>query len=99
MSACFILNWGHAPPTGDRLLVGWAVPAMQAWAVTQAVGTIGAVIMPHNLYLHSGLVLSRRVRHGSRQALHDAIWYSRIESAGAPLLPSPALPPNLSFPD
>ena len=28
----------------------------------QAVGTIGAVIMPHNLYLHSGLVLSRKVR-------------------------------------
>eukprot|EP00967_Tisochrysis_lutea_P039382 scaffold47230_cov32-Tisochrysis_lutea.AAC.3 len=38
--------------------------------------------MPHNLYLHSGLVLSRKIRRGSRQALHEAIWYNRIESAG-----------------
>jgi natural resistance-associated macrophage protein len=86
MSACFVLNWAHSPPTGTALLTGWAVPAMQTWAVTQAVGTIGAVIMPHNLYLHSGLVLTRRVRKTSRRAVHDAIWYSRIESAGARFL-------------
>jgi Mn2+/Fe2+ NRAMP family transporter len=43
-------------------MYGWVVPTMQPYAVTQAVGTIGAVIMPHNLYLHSGLVLSRKVR-------------------------------------
>uniref|UniRef100_A0A7S3WDA8 Uncharacterized protein n=1 Tax=Strombidinopsis acuminata TaxID=141414 RepID=A0A7S3WDA8_9SPIT len=42
--------------------------------------------MPHNLYLHSGLVLSRKIRRGSRQALHEAIWYNRIESAGALLI-------------
>jgi NRAMP (natural resistance-associated macrophage protein)-like metal ion transporter len=29
--------------------------------VLSAVGLIGAVIMPHNIYLHSALVLSRRV--------------------------------------
>ena len=49
----------------------------------QIVGTLGAVIMPHNLYLHSGLVLSRRVHRSSEQRIHEALWYSRIESAGA----------------
>ena len=38
------------------------VPFMDSYAVVQAVGIIGAVIMPHNLYLYSGLVLSRQVR-------------------------------------
>ena len=37
---------------------GWAEPILPRYAVMQAVGTIGAVIMPHNLYLHrsDGLV-------------------------------------------
>ena len=28
---------------------------------TQAIGILGAVIMPHNIYLHSALVQSRKV--------------------------------------
>jgi len=39
--------------------------------------------MPHNLYLHSGLVLSRKINRASPHRVHDAIWYARIESAGA----------------
>jgi len=54
--------------------------------VTQAVGTIGAVIMPHNLYLHSGLVLSRKISREKPRRVNDAIWYTRIESAGALLV-------------
>ena len=39
--------------------------------------------MPHNLYLHSGLVLSRKVNRASPHRVHDAIWYARIEAAVA----------------
>ena len=62
MSVSFFVNWGISggSDVGD-LLMGWVVPTVKPWAITQAVGTIGAVIMPHNLYLHSGLVLSRKV--------------------------------------
>ena len=49
------------------LLFGWLVPSSQRWGVMPLVGTIGAVIMPHNLYLHSGLVLSRKIKRESRQ--------------------------------
>ena len=31
------------------------------YAVLQLVGTVGAVIMPHNLYLHSGICKERRM--------------------------------------
>ena len=46
--------------SGTELVKGWVVPTMAGYAVTTAVGTIGAVIMPHNLFLHSTVVLSRR---------------------------------------
>ena len=68
-------------------------------------GTIGAVIMPHNLYLHSGLVLSRKINRNSPHRVNDAIQYARIESASALLFrrspnpspnPSPSPSPSLN---
>ena len=67
MSFCFFYN-GYAsglPHAWDGLLQGWVVPSMPSYAFTQTIGTLGAVIMPHNLYLHSGLVLSRKVNRAS----------------------------------
>jgi len=90
MSIAFFINWGISggSPSGgeDGLPFGWAVPTVQSWAITQAVGTIGAVIMPHNLYLHSGLVLSRKISRHKPRRVNDAIWYARIESTGALLM-------------
>ena len=46
-----------------EILKGMFVPSIpgDSDAVEQAVGIIGAVIMPHNVYLHSALVKSRKV--------------------------------------
>lgn len=46
-------------PEGTQILEGMLIPWCEncdKTALLQAVGIIGAVIMPHNLYLHSGLV-------------------------------------------
>jgi natural resistance-associated macrophage protein len=37
--------------------------------------------MPHNFYLHSGLVLSRRVSQNSFSEVSEANSYNRLESA------------------
>lgn len=47
----------------------------------QAVGVIGAVIMPHNLYLHSALVKSRDVDRTNKRHVKEANLYYFIESA------------------
>lgn len=86
MSVCFFVNWGNSEADAAELIRGWVVPSMPAFALTQTVGTIGAVIMPHNLYLHSGLVLSRKVNRESPHRVHAAIWYARIEASGALLI-------------
>ena len=49
--------------------------------VTQAVGIIGAVIMPHNLYLHSALVKSRDVDRRQSSAVREANKYYFVESS------------------
>lgn len=99
MSVCFFINWGSVETDGGDLAEGWILPIARQYAITQAVGTIGAVIMPHNLYLHSGLVSSRKIDRHSEVHLFEAV---RCATA-PPLLPhlyqswlTPAPPLRLS---
>merc|ERR1719186_2499451 len=49
----------------------------------QAVGVIGAIIMPHNLYLHSALVKSRDIDRTKKREVREANFYFFIEAAVA----------------
>jgi len=49
----------------------------------QAVGVIGAIIMPHNLYLHSALVKSRDIDRTKKKEVREANYYFFIEAAVA----------------
>jgi len=46
----------------------------------QAVGVIGAIIMPHNLYLHSALVKSRDIDRTKKKDVKEANFYFFIEA-------------------
>ncbi|XP_058433441.1 natural resistance-associated macrophage protein 1 isoform X4 [Marmota monax] len=46
----------------------------------QAVGIVGAIIMPHNIYLHSALVKSREVDRARRAEIREANMYFLIEA-------------------
>mmetsp|Transcript_21942 Transcript_21942/g.35483 ORF Transcript_21942/g.35483 Transcript_21942/m.35483 type:complete len:565 (+) Transcript_21942:5-1699(+) len=81
MCVCFFVNWGVAGTHTEPFLFGWVVPTLPDYVVLQAVATLGAVIMPHNIYLHSALVLSRRVDRGRPAKVREAIKYNAIESA------------------
>ena len=65
------------------ILKGLFVPTIpgDSDALEQAVGIIGAVIMPHNIYLHSALVKSREVDRSKNIKKRDANLYFTIESA------------------
>ena len=47
-----------------------------------AIGIIGATVMPHNLYLHSALVQSRKVER-TESGLHRALRYNVLDSVVA----------------
>lgn len=72
-------------PSQSQVLRGMFVPSCPGCRtpqVEQAVGIVGAVIMPHNMYLHSALVkvsgasLSRTVRALRGQAFQG--WLVRV---------------------
>jgi len=47
-----------------------------------AIGIIGATVMPHNLFLHSALVQSRKLQR-DEASIHTAIRFNTIDSAVA----------------
>ena len=66
----------------EGLLVPWCSDCGSK-ELMQAVGVIGAVIMPHNLYLHSALVKSRNVDRQKPVQVRQANMYFFIEAAVA----------------
>lgn len=49
-------------------------------ALFLALGIIGATVMPHNLYLHSSIVQSRKYDREDKKELKEAIRFARIDS-------------------
>jgi natural resistance-associated macrophage protein len=86
MVVCFFFEWGKTTTDVGDMFKGWIVPILHSYGITQAVGTVGAVIMPHNLYLHSGLVISRKINRNSPNRMYEAINYNAMESALALLV-------------
>eukprot|EP01114_Cavostelium_apophysatum_P023947 TRINITY_DN919_c0_g2_i1.p1 TRINITY_DN919_c0_g2~~TRINITY_DN919_c0_g2_i1.p1 ORF type:complete len:564 (-),score=72.55 TRINITY_DN919_c0_g2_i1:79-1770(-) len=54
------------------------VPRINSDGIYVAISLVGAVVMPHNLYLHSALVLSRKV-DPTKKKLKEASLYNSIE--------------------
>jgi manganese transport protein len=60
IGAAYVLEvWLVGPDWGD-VARGVFIPSLDIAALPIAMGMLGATVMPHNLYLHSSVVLSRR---------------------------------------
>jgi len=69
-----------AQPEMDKVIYG-LIPSMPSEAALYiAIGIIGATVMPHNLYLHSSLVQTRKFDRSST-GIKQAIKYNFIDSA------------------
>ncbi|XP_035998564.1 natural resistance-associated macrophage protein 2 isoform X1 [Fundulus heteroclitus] len=84
MAITFGYEYVTVAPDQGQLLKGMFVPYCEGCGpvqLTQAVGVVGAVIMPHNIYLHSALVKSREVDRAKKKDVREANKYFFIESA------------------
>jgi len=79
ISMCFVIEVFLVEPPLDQVLLGF-VPTISTSAAYYAIGLVGAVVMPHNIYLHSALVMSRKVPR-KRHTIKEAFKYNVIESA------------------
>ena len=60
IGGCFLIQMFQAQPDVLGVVSGLR-PALPPGALFVAIGILGATVMPHNLYLHSALVQTRRV--------------------------------------
>ncbi|XP_050407510.2 uncharacterized protein LOC126822588 [Patella vulgata] len=84
MAFSFLYMYITVQPNQGDILIGLWFPWCQDCnkdAIQQLVGIVGAVIMPHNIYLHSALVLSRKIDRKNKDAVKEANMYYSIESA------------------
>ena len=54
---------------------GWVVPNVPQGSLLIIMSVLGAVVMPHNLYLHSEVVQSRQINKGDKGSIKKALKY------------------------
>lgn len=78
IGACFAVELFLIRPDVREVASG-LVPRLDAASLYVAIGILGATVMPHNLYLHSALVQTRRVGLAP-VAKREAIRYNFIDT-------------------
>jgi manganese transport protein len=80
IGGAFVVEMVLAKPDMSELAKGFIPSLPNDQALYIAIGIIGATVMPHNLYLHSSLVQTRRIENTNR-GIWRAIKYNFIDSA------------------
>ncbi|MBA3829739.1 MAG: Nramp family divalent metal transporter [Taibaiella sp.] len=79
IGGCFLVEMFFARPSLHDVALGF-IPSLPGHAALYvAIGIIGATVMPHNLYLHSALVQTRKVAH-TDSAMRRAIRFNALDS-------------------
>jgi len=79
IAACFMVELWMAKPVFSEIATG-LIPRIDGQSLYVAIGILGATVMPHNLYLHSALVQTRRIG-SSEAAKQQACKFNLLDSA------------------
>jgi manganese transport protein len=82
IGGAFVIEMILAKPDMGDVVVGFIPTLPNDTALYIAIAIIGATVMPHNLYLHSSLVQTRRI-DTTEKGIWTAIKYNFIDSAVA----------------
>ena len=74
IGGCFLIQIYLARPALGGILSGLQ-PSLPPGALYVAIGILGATVMPHNLYLHSALVQTRRIGSDARSKSTACRYY------------------------
>lgn len=81
MGLCYVVEIILARPDWVSIGYGLVTPRLSDQSLYIALGILGATVMPHNLYLHSALVQSRRIERtpeGIRRAIRFNMWDTAV---------------------
>lgn len=82
IGAAFFVELFFARPAIGDVALGFIPALKDDGALYLAIGIIGATVMPHNLYLHSALVQTRRSKR-EEGGIHTSIKFNLIDSSVA----------------
>ncbi len=74
IGSCFLIQIFLAQPDLAGVISGLR-PSLPPGSLYVAIGILGATVMPHNLYLHSALVQTRRIANDSRSKASACRYY------------------------
>lgn len=78
----FLTEMFIVSPHLGEVAAGLMPTALSDGALYIAIGIIGATVMPHNLYLHSSLVQTRKIEH-TPKGIKDALRFNLIDTTVA----------------
>src|SRR6266478_2600512 len=85
IGSCFAAELFFSKPSVTGVLLGF-IPSSNIVAnqgmLYVSIGILGATVMPHNLYLHSSIVQTRKFEQ-TREGKHEAIKFATIDSSVA----------------
>ena len=83
ITVCFCVQLSYSKPEAAALFSGF-LPTGDVFTNSDelfiGIGIIGATVMPHNLFLHSSIVLTRDVPFHDKVALKECIRYAQLDS-------------------
>ncbi len=79
IAICFLIQIVLAGPVLSEVVSGLVPTVPDDTALYIAIGIIGATVMPHNLYLHSALVQTRKIDRTDK-GIKQAIKFTRIDT-------------------
>jgi len=75
LGVCMFIIFVVAKVPYYRVLQGLTVPKISLKSLPTATGLVGAIIMPHNLFLHSALVHERGIPVEHRSTSRESLKY------------------------
>ena len=76
----FLFELTLAKVSWGATLQGWVVPAIPAGALPVIVGVLGAVVMPHNIFLHSEVIQSRQIHEQGDSAIRKQLKFEFLDT-------------------
>ncbi len=80
IAMCFLTELILAKPQLNAVVQGFIPTIPDTTALYISIGMIGATVMPHNLYLHSALVQTRKIDRDEK-SIRKALKYNFFDSA------------------
>ena len=80
IGASFIFELTIVNVTWKEAVIGWVTPSMPSGSLPIIMSVLGAVVMPHNLFLHSEIIQSRQWNLKDKKIIRHQLKYEFLDT-------------------